>query len=139
VQICRIYLEVLISSQLGYLRPDLLRPDWRAPKRDTDMKDRRTTWRMVSAEYEACIVDNEGNRIAVQIADISEHGAKLVLSAPANSTQDFTLLLSPDGFIQRRCRRAWQSGDQIGVEFTEITHDERLYSEVDHLKLALTR
>jgi hypothetical protein len=101
------------------------------------MTDRRTTWRMVSAGYEARVVDDEGNRITVQIADISERGAKLVLSAP--STEEFTLLLSPDGFIQRRCRRVWQSGDQIGVEFTEITHDERLYSEVDHLALALIR
>ena len=103
------------------------------------MKDRRTTWRMVPAGYEARIVDSEGNRTTVQIADISERGAKLVLLAPGNSAQEFTLLLSPDGFIQRRCRRVWQSGDQVGVEFTEITHDERLYSEVDHLALALTR
>ena len=103
------------------------------------MHDRRNTWRMVPVGYEARIVDNEGNRTTVQIADISERGAKLVLPALANSNEEFTLLLSPDGFIQRRCRRVWQSGGQIGVEFTGITHDESLHSDVDHLKLALTR
>ncbi|MBX9841157.1 MAG: PilZ domain-containing protein [Xanthobacteraceae bacterium] len=103
------------------------------------MKDRRTTWRMVPTGYEARVVDSDGKQASVRIADISERGAKLVLSSPENLTQEFTLLLSPDGFIQRRCRSAWRSGDQIGVEFTEITHDERLYSEVDHLKIALTR
>ncbi|MBX9825712.1 MAG: PilZ domain-containing protein [Xanthobacteraceae bacterium] len=103
------------------------------------MKDRRTTWRMVPDDYEARVVDSDGKKLPARIVDISERGAKLVLSAPENLTQEFTLLLSPDGFIQRRCRSVWRSDDQIGVEFTEITHDERLYSEVDHLKIALTR
>jgi hypothetical protein len=103
------------------------------------MKDRRTTWRMVPAGYEARIVDNNGSHVSVQVADISEQGAKLVLSTPCSLPEEFTLLLSPDGFVQRRCRNVWQSGDQIGVAFTGITYDEHMYSDVDHLKIALAR
>src|SRR5262245_26469133 len=103
------------------------------------MPDRRRTWRMEPPEYDARIADEDANLSPVRIVDISEKGAKLALSASGNLPGEFTLLLSPDGFIQRHCRVVWQSADQCGVEFTAITRDERFFTDVDHLTIALRR
>ena len=94
---------------------------------------------MESPEYEARVADDGANLWPARIFDISEKGAKLTVSTAGSLPEEFTLLLSPDGFIQRRCRVAWQSADQVGVEFTAITRDERFFIEVDHLTIALRR
>ena len=103
------------------------------------MPDRRSTWRMEPPEYNARVADDAGNLWPVRIFDISEKGAKLAVGTSGSLPDELTLLLSPDGFIQRRCRIAWQSADRVGVEFTAITRDERFFTEVDHLKIALRR
>lgn len=103
------------------------------------MPDRRSTWRMEPPEYDARVADDDANLWPVRIFDISEKGARLAVGMAGSLPDEFTLLLSPDGFIQRRCRTVWQSADQIGVEFTAITRDARFFTEVDHLKIALHR
>ena len=92
---------------------------------------------MEPAEYKGRVADDHGSLWPVRIFDISEKGAKLAVGTSGSLPSELTLLLSPDGFIQRRCRVVWQSADQIGVEFTAITRDERFFTEVDHLKIAL--
>jgi hypothetical protein len=92
---------------------------------------------MEPSEYDARLADDDANFSPVRIVDISEKGAKLALAAPGHLPDEFTLLLSPDGFIQRRCRLVWQSVDRVGVEFTAITRDARFFTDVDHLNIAL--
>jgi len=94
---------------------------------------------MEPPKYDARIADDDANLRPVRIVDISDKGAKLALDAAGDMPAEFTLLLSPDGFIQRRCRVAWRSADQLGVEFTAITRDERFFTDVDHLNIALER
>jgi hypothetical protein len=51
--------------------------------------------------------------------DVSEHGAKLIVSGSVEGLhlKEFFLLLSSTGLAYRRCELAWVNGDQIGVNF----------------------
>jgi hypothetical protein len=51
--------------------------------------------------------------------DISASGAKLgiITSTPNAIPNEFTLLLSTDGGVRHRCRVAWRSDQNMGVEF----------------------
>jgi hypothetical protein len=50
--------------------------------------------------------------------DISESGAKIVLSTPDDLPLEFLLSLSSDGKVRRRCQLKWRDGNKIGVQFT---------------------
>jgi hypothetical protein len=50
--------------------------------------------------------------------DISESGAKIMLSAADEVPPEFLLSLSRDGRVRRRCQLKWRDGDRIGVRFT---------------------
>jgi hypothetical protein len=56
---------------------------------------------------------------ACAIADISEHGARIVLESDQNLPQRFLLLLSPHSSAGRICRLVWRRGLTVGVEFSE--------------------
>jgi hypothetical protein len=58
------------------------------------------------APVELCIIEN-----------LSETGAKLVLRTGKRLPSYFILRLSEDGRVARKCRVAWQSGNESGVEF----------------------
>lgn len=49
--------------------------------------------------------------------DESENGARLVIGGAAHAPDEFYLYLSLDFMSRRRCRVAWRSDTQIGVEF----------------------
>lgn len=51
--------------------------------------------------------------------DISVSGAKLgiMTTTPNAIPNEFTLLLSPDGRVRHRCRVAWRTDENMGVEF----------------------
>ncbi len=55
------------------------------------------------------------------LRDISARGAKLgiMTSTPNALPNEFTLLLSPDGRVRHRCRVAWRSDENMGVEFLD--------------------
>ena len=55
---------------------------------------------------EECVLDN-----------MSETGAKLVFKEEMDLPVNFVLRLSLDGRVARKCRLAWHSGNDIGVEF----------------------
>ncbi len=56
---------------------------------------------------------------ACAIADISEHGARIVLESDQDLPQRFLLLLNPRGSAGRICRLVWRKGLTVGVEFAE--------------------
>jgi hypothetical protein len=81
--------------------------------------------------HPACIVDDAGALIdECTLADISEGGARLALGSAREVPAEFTLLLSRDGAIQRRCRVLWRTAADIGVEFTAVTSDERFIKDL---------
>lgn len=51
--------------------------------------------------------------------DISQTGAKLIVDAPLKrpTANEFLLLLTKDGGVQRRCELAWIEGETIGARF----------------------
>lgn len=59
---------------------------------------------------------------ACEILDISEGGARLrpLMCAPDAVPDAFTLLLSACGKVRRRCRVAWRSASELGVQFQKF-------------------
>jgi hypothetical protein len=51
------------------------------------------------------------------LCDASQHGALLEVAEPHTLPNQFTLALSVDGAARRKCRVAWRTKAQIGVEF----------------------
>jgi hypothetical protein len=49
--------------------------------------------------------------------DISETGAKLKWTCPADIPPEFLLSLSRNGKVRRRCHLRWREADKIGVRF----------------------
>jgi hypothetical protein len=58
------------------------------------------------------------------VVDMSDTGAQLCVEDSAATHAEFFLVLSPFGHpVFRRCKRVWNKGDRMGVEFdkTKIT------------------
>ena len=58
------------------------------------------------------------------VIDISETGAQLCIEAGSATIVEFFLLLSRQGqSVSRRCKRVWNKGERIGVDFdkTKVT------------------
>jgi hypothetical protein len=51
------------------------------------------------------------------LGNLSETGAKLIFKGQMDLPVNFILWLSSDGRVARKCRLAWHSGNEIGVEF----------------------
>jgi len=52
-----------------------------------------------------------------RVLDISEQGARVEIGNTDRIPDEFTLLLTPSGVPQRRCRLTWRSHTHVGVEF----------------------
>jgi hypothetical protein len=71
-----------------------------------------------SVTYPAFIDRGDGSPvIECTLCDASQHGALLAVAKPASVPNEFTLVLSSGGAARRRCRVAWRTKDQVGVEF----------------------
>jgi hypothetical protein len=55
--------------------------------------------------------------IECTLCDASQEGALLAVANPNSVPNEFILALSSDGAARRRCRVAWRTNDQVGVEF----------------------
>jgi len=55
--------------------------------------------------------------IECTLCDASQEGALLGVANPDSVPNEFILALSSDGAARRRCRVAWRTKDQVGVEF----------------------
>jgi len=49
--------------------------------------------------------------------DVSESGAQIKLSEPIELPDEFTLILTRGGEVQRQCQKVWQDRDQLGIRF----------------------
>jgi methyl-accepting chemotaxis protein len=69
--------------------------------------------------YRACIVTADKKALLCSIADISETGARIILTQDCELPDQFVLLLSRGGQARRKCRLVWRDGLAIGVAFPE--------------------
>jgi hypothetical protein len=80
-------------------------------------KDQRKNQRK-PFERRAWIETNDRISIAECIlGNLSATGAKLIVKDEIDLPVNFILRLSSDGRVARKCRLAWHSGNEIGVEF----------------------
>jgi hypothetical protein len=71
-----------------------------------------------SIAYPAFIDLGDGSpTIECTFCDASQEGALLAVADPESVPNEFILALSADGAARRRCRVAWRTKDQVGVEF----------------------
>jgi hypothetical protein len=71
-----------------------------------------------SIAYPAFIDRGDGSpAIECTLCDASQEGALLAVAEPSGVPDEFILALSSDGAARRRCRVAWRTEDQVGVEF----------------------
>ncbi len=71
-----------------------------------------------SISYPAFIDLGDGSpAIECTLCDASQEGALLAVAEPDSVPDEFILALSSDGAARRRCRVAWRTENQIGVEF----------------------
>ena len=72
-----------------------------------------------SFSYAGAIDVGVGNELLpCEIADISDGGARVVVFTNPNELPDnIALVLSPNGKVRRRCRVAWRSDTEIGLQF----------------------
>jgi hypothetical protein len=60
---------------------------------------------------------NGAAAIECTLCDASQEGALLAVANPDSVPDEFILALSSVGAARRRCRVAWRTTDQVGVEF----------------------
>jgi hypothetical protein len=58
---------------------------------------------------------------ACRLVELSGTGFRIVVDAPRDVTDHFSLLLSRDGAPGRLCRVKWRNGSEIGAEFVGAT------------------
>jgi PilZ domain len=51
------------------------------------------------------------------VVDVSESGARLMISFPALLPREFWLFLTKDGLRRRKCRMVWYTDTQVGVKY----------------------
>jgi hypothetical protein len=80
--------------------------------KDKRQHPRKTLW------YPAKIDCGDGSTMRdCQFRDISPNGARLLIGKGERLPDRFTLMLSAIGKSYRRCRIAWRSETETGVEF----------------------
>ena len=63
------------------------------------------------------VTTDDGSQVLAHISNISPSGALLISSAPQDLPEEFTLNLTEDGSVHRRCRVSRRTDDGIGVKF----------------------
>lgn len=58
---------------------------------------------------------------ACRLVDLSNTGVRIVVDAPRDVADRFSLLLLRDAAPGRRCRVKWRKGSEIGAEFVGAT------------------
>jgi hypothetical protein len=56
-----------------------------------------------------------------EMRDVSATGARLALPREIDLPREFLLSLSHDGYVRRRCEKAWQFSILVGVKFADGT------------------
>jgi hypothetical protein len=51
------------------------------------------------------------------VMDVSQHGARIILSSPVELPEEFWLIFTRDRTKRRYCRIVWRSDTQVGVTY----------------------
>jgi hypothetical protein len=80
------------------------------------IENRKSRRRIV--QQPALILNGDGSICCLcMIEDVSATGAKLKLQTPYEVTDEFTLKLSKNGNVHRKCKVSWRSRNSIGIHF----------------------
>jgi hypothetical protein len=60
---------------------------------------------------------NPGEVKPCMISDVSQSGARLDVGDPSKLPDEFTLFLTRNASMRRKCQVMWRHGTQIGVHF----------------------
>ena len=90
-----------------------------ARARQTFIEQRRSLRENVY--FQAWIQIGAGQRECT-VLDVSDSGARILVSSPMSVPSEFRLLLSKDGKRWRVCELIWRSDDQIGVAYQGPVH-----------------
>jgi hypothetical protein len=75
-------------------------------------------WLRESVYFPAWITSDAGPQWhSCTVLDVSDGGARIMLSSQTCVPDEFWLVLTRDGTRRRRCQVAWRSDDQIGVSY----------------------
>jgi len=78
-------------------------------------EDRRASPRRVVDCPGSIVCDAQGKTLECVVADISDGGARLVVSGGV--PEEFGLVIDGDTGAEHSCRVVWRLDDEIGVEF----------------------
>ncbi len=70
-------------------------------------------------EYPAQIELGDGSTRPCLLFDASDAGARLVVKAPDEIPDQFTLTFGHDGGMRRHCRVAWRNDNTFGLQFVK--------------------
>jgi hypothetical protein len=62
-------------------------------------------------------VGDGSQRRECTVLDVSDGGARIMVSSPGRLPKEFWLVFTTDGTRRRRCRMIWRSEGQIGVKY----------------------
>jgi hypothetical protein len=79
--------------------------------------DQRRSRRNQVNQYARIVGANGSTASFCTMLDVSASGARLRLNDIIEVPEQFTLLLSRNGQVRRRCKLVWQRGDEVGVLF----------------------
>ncbi len=85
-------------------------------------RERRKHPRQAVIETAWMRMDREPSPFVCVIWDISEGGARVAVANLDAISAEFTLMLKRDATCGTRCRVAWRTDEQIGIEFLEDAH-----------------
>jgi len=80
-------------------------------------RDRRKARRSIVRHFGVILSGDGSTRFPCMLIDVSASGARLELRAPSKVPDEFTLLLSRDAAVRRKCKVSWRSEAAVGVQF----------------------
>jgi PilZ domain-containing protein len=67
------------------------------------------------------ILNSDGSvPVRCTMVDVSASGARLKLNATSEVPDEFTLVLSREGRVRRRCQIVWRREDMMGIRFLTL-------------------
>jgi hypothetical protein len=82
-------------------------------------RERRKHPRQAVIETGWIRIEREASPFVCVIWDISQGGARVAVASLDAISDEFTLMLERDATCGTRCRVAWRTEEQIGLEFLE--------------------
>lgn len=79
------------------------------------MPDKRIAQRRLVGYRAHLKLNDSGTPVECVVRDISQTGARLIVTSPSELPDTFSLFLSKD--VARQCRVVWRKEKQVGVNF----------------------